>query len=170
MGVLLVAGIAVFVGFLLMALIGVGAPSNVSERPPDAAREDSWLSKLDPEKFAKLLRLLFAELKFSVERSEVDGKMIDLYAIDPTPIKGGPIYVRGVLLAPSGMVGEGEVRGGLDTARAEMVRKTIVATSGRFSEDAKAAAAGNAVDLLDGPEILRLTKKHLPEVAAARGL
>jgi restriction endonuclease len=168
MGVLLIAGVSVFIGFLLIALIGRTAPENVANLPPGAVIEHGWLSQLGPNDFAKLLALLFAELKFDVERNEVDGKMIDLFAVNPTPITGGRIYVRGVYQAPLGMVGEEEVRIAVDTARAEMAGKAIVATSGGFTDEAKAAAAGNSVDLLDGAEILRLTKKHLPGVAVAR--
>ncbi len=169
MGVLLIAGISVFVGFLLIALIGRTAPESV-EVPEGMVIEHGWLAQMGADNFAKLLALLFAELKFDVERSEVEGNTVDLFAVNPTPITGGRIYVRGVYQAPLGMVGEDEVRVALDTARAEMAGKAIVATSGGFTAEAKAAATGNPIDLLDGPEILRLTKKHLPSVAVARRL
>ena len=170
MGVLLIAGVGVLVGFVLIALIGRSAPENTLEPIDGATSEHSWLSQMGASSFAKLLGLLFSELKFDVERTEVEGNMIDLLAVNPTPITGGRIYVRGVYQAPLGMVDENEVRVALDTARAEMAGKAIVATSGGFTEAAKAAAAGNPIDLLDGAEILRLTKKHLPGVAVARKL
>ena len=170
MGVLLIAGIAVLVGFLLIALIGRSAPEANSDAAAGTVIEHAWLGQLGPENFAKLLGLLFSELKFDIERSGVDGNMVDIFAVNPTPITGIRIYVRGVYQAPLGMVGEEEVRVAIDTARAEMAGKAIVATSGGFSEEAKAVGSGNPVDLLDGAELHRLTKKYLPSVAVARHL
>jgi hypothetical protein len=170
MGVLLIAGGAVLLGFLLIALVGRTAPESAPHLPGEAPIEHEWLGQMGPDSFARLLGLLFAELKFDIERNEVDGKMVDLLAVNPTPITGGRIYVRGVYQPPLGMVDEDEVRAALDTARAEMAGKAIVATPGSFTTQAKAAAEDNPVDLLDGPELLRLTKKHLPGVAVARRL
>lgn len=170
MGVLLIAGVSVIVGFFLIALIGRTDPETAANQPAGTVIEHAWLSQLGPENFGKLLTLLFSELKFDIERSGIDGNMVDILAVNPTPITGSRIYVRGVYQAPLGMVGEEEVRVALDTARAEMAGKAIVATSGGFTAEAKAAGAGNPVELLDGVELLRLTKKHLPGVAVARHL
>lgn len=170
MGVIVVAAGAILVGFFLILLIGHTAPKNAPAPPGGAAIEHGWLSEIGADKFAKLLALLFEALRFDVERTTVDAGMVDLFAVNPTPITGGRIYVRGVYQPPMGLVGEEEVRIAIDTARAEMVGKAIIATPGGFTADARAAAEGNPVDLLDGPELLRLTKKHLPGVAVRQGV
>jgi len=39
---------------------------------------------------------------------------------------------------------------------------------GRFSTDARDTAKGNPVDLLDGDDLARLMRKHLPQAFATR--
>ena len=46
--------------------------------------------------------------------------------------------------------------------------KALVATGGGFSPEARAAAEGAPLELLDGATLLSLVKKHLPPVAVAR--
>jgi hypothetical protein len=49
-----------------------------------------------------------------------------------------------------------------------MAGKALVATGGGFSPEARAAAEGAPLELLDGASLLSLVKKHLPPVAVAR--
>lgn len=58
----------------------------------------------------------------------------------------------------------------LETARAAMAGKALVATVGRFSPNAQALALEAPLELLDGPALLGLVRKHLPQVAAAQTL
>jgi hypothetical protein len=112
--------------------------------------------------------MLFAELKFEVEDARFFENVVDLFAVNPTPITGGRVYIRGVAHPPLGVVGEEEVRVALDTARAEMAGKALVATGGVFSVEARAAAEGAPLELLDGVTLMGLIKKHLPPIAVAR--
>ena len=166
-----IAGLAL--GFLVILLISLSAP-----RPQDSLDASSdgaatgiahgWISRLDAEQLARLLSMLFGELKYEVEDTRVGDGVVDLFAVNPTPITGGRIYVRGIAHPPLGVVGEEEVRTALDTARAEMAGKALVATGGVFSPEARAAAEGAPLELLDGATLLTLIKKHLPPVAVAR--
>lgn len=168
MAVFLIAGVGVLVGFFLIALMGSrpsDAPLNAEGVP---APEHAWMGSMGAEDFGKLLSLLFAELKFDVEKADVREEAVDLFAVNPTPITGGRIYVRGVYRPPLGMVGEEEIRIALETARAEMAGKAVVATPFSFTPEARAAASGAPIDLLDGAQILKLLKKHLPPIAVAR--
>jgi restriction system protein len=155
-------------GFLVILMLSFATP-----RPQGAAQagDDSgagWIAQLDAGELGRLLGMLFAELKFEVEDSRVSEGTVDLFAKNPTPITGGRVYIRGVAHPPLGVVGEEEVRVALDTARAEMVGKALVATGGVFSPEAKSAAEGAPIELLDGPALLALIKKHLPPIAVAR--
>src|SRR5207245_10988955 len=101
------------------------------------------------------------------ERTERGAATVDLFANDPTPIKGGRIYVHGVLGSEGAVEGD-EVRNLIDTARAELVGKGILVTLGRFSTDARDTAKGAPVDLLDGDDLAKLMRKHLPQSYATR--
>lgn len=165
MSIILIGFVALAIGFVLIAFISRAAPSASALA---AASGDNWIARLSPEEFQRLLTSLFGEMKFDVESSSLRGGDVDLFAVNPTPITGARIYVRGVFHPPLGMVGEDEVRIALETARAEMAGKAIVVTPGGFTADAKASAKGTPVDLLDGTALLGLVKKHLPQTAAER--
>ncbi|MFZ5468768.1 MAG: restriction endonuclease [Myxococcota bacterium] len=170
MGIVVIGLGALLLGFLLILLISATAPKPeelaAGGSMPEAPH--SWIGRLDAEEMGKLLSMLFAELKFEVEDSRILDNVVDLFAVNPTPITGGRVYIRGVTHPPLGMVGEEEVRVALDTARAEMAGKALVATGGIFSAEAKAAAAGAPLELLDGPVLWGLVKKHLPPIAVAK--
>ncbi|MHB1844944.1 MAG: restriction endonuclease [Deltaproteobacteria bacterium] len=167
--VLIVAFFALCVGFLLIAFISRTAPAAAGLDQAGAGPE-AWLGRLRPDELQKLLSLLFAEMKFEIESSSLRAGDVDLFAVNPTPITGARIYVRGVAHPPLGRVGEEEIRIALETARAEMAGKAIVVTPGGFTPEARASASGTPVDLLDGAALLGLVKKHLPQVAAEKHL
>jgi restriction endonuclease Mrr len=170
MGILIVAVLATLVGFALIFLIGRGQPVSPAA-PENLGRGDStetaWVRKYGAEGLQRLLVTLFTEMGFQPERSERGSASVDLFANDPTPIKGGRIYVHGVL-GQDGPVEGDEVRNLIDTARAEYVGKGVLVTLGRFSTDARDTAKGNPVDLLDGDDLARLMRKHLPQAFATR--
>jgi hypothetical protein len=166
-----IAGLAL--GFIVILLISLTSPRQRDSA--DAGGNGSarsvahgWISRLEAEELARLLTMLFGELKYEVQDTRVGDGVVDLFAVNPTPITGGRIYVRGIAHPPQGTVGEDEVRVALDTARAEMAGKALVATGGVFSPEARAAAEGAPVELLDGATLLTLIKKHLPPIAVAR--
>lgn len=164
---------AIVVGFLLIALAGA-RPSAEERRfagaPLGLSSEDAWLAQVGAESFERMLAMLFSEMKFEVSKVSHTGTLVDLWAENATPITGVRLYVRGVYAPPLGMVGEDEVRWAIDTARAEHAGKGIVVTPGQFTDEARAAAAGASVDLVDGRELAKLLRKHLPQVAAAKKL
>jgi len=165
-----IAGLAL--GFIVILLISLTAPRE-EDAPGDgdgAGRNlaHGWISRLSADQLARLLTMLFSELKYEVEDTRIGDGVVDLLAVNPTPISGGRIYVRGIAHPPLGIVGEDEVRGALDTSRAEMAGKALIATGGVFSPEARAAAEGVPLELLDGATLLSLIKKHLPPIAVAR--
>ena len=173
MGILLVAGGATVVGFLLILLIGKGQPVSPAaiDKPGGAApTELEWVRGFGIEGFQRLLLTLFTEMGFNAERSERGQSTVDLYANDPTPIKGGRLYVRGVLAQAGVPLGDDEVRNLIEAARAESVGKGVLVTLGDFTGEARDAARGNPVDLVDGRALAVLMKKHLPQAYATRKL
>jgi restriction system protein len=171
MGILLIGVGALVIGFVLILLISITAPrpeDSGSDGAPDIDSPHGWIARLDAQSMGRLLTELFGELKYEVEDARYQGNVVDLFAVNVTPITGGRIYIRGVCHPPLGTVGEEEVRGALDTARAEMAGKALVATGGVFSAEARAAADGVPLELLDGPALMTLIKKHLPPIAVAK--
>ncbi|HYR56898.1 MAG TPA: restriction endonuclease [Myxococcaceae bacterium] len=164
-----IAGLAL--GFIVILLISLTAPREAESSEADGAGRNlahGWISRLSADQLARLLTMLFSELKYEVEDTRIGDGVVDLLAVNPTPISGGRIYIRGIAHPPLGIVGEDEVRGALDTSRAEMAGKALIATGGVFSPEARAAAEGVPLELLDGATLLSLIKKHLPPIAVAR--
>lgn len=173
MSLVIVAVGATILGFLLMLLIGKGHP--VSPAAPDPAPLEgktdlSWVRSHGVAGFQRMLMTLLSEMGFDPERSELGPGTVDLYAVDPTPIRGGRIFVHGVMGDANVPVNGEYVISLLDTARAESAGKAVLVTLGRFSSDAREAARGNPIDLLDGDELAALVKKHLPQAYATRSL
>jgi hypothetical protein len=169
MSIVLIGIVGLALGLIIILLISIAAPRESAI--PGSELADSpygWIARLDANDLGKLLSMLFSELKFEVDDTRIGSGVVDLFATNPTPITGGRIYIRGISHPPLGIVGEDEVRVALDTARAEMVGKALVATGGMFSAEAKAAATGAPLELLDGPTLMGLIKKHLPPIAVAR--
>jgi hypothetical protein len=171
MGILIVAVVATAIGFLLILLIGRGQPISPAA-PENLARDGhggmSWVRGFGVEGFQRLLLTLFTEMGFNPERSERGPTTVDLFANDPTPIRGGRLYVHG-LFGQSGVPTDAdEVRNMIETARAEFVGKGVLVTLGTFTSDARDAAKGNPVDLVDGDELSRLVRKHMPQAFAQR--
>ncbi len=171
MGILVVAVLATCLGFVLILLIGRNQP--ISPASPqfaglEVATDLAWVREFGIEGFQRLLLTLFAEMGFNAERSERGAASVDLYALDPTPIRGGRIYVHGVLGVPGQALEADEVRNLIETARGELIGKGVLVTLGRFTSEARDTAKGNPIDLLDGDELAKLVKKHLPQAYATR--
>lgn len=170
MGILLVAGVATGIGFLLILLIGKGQPVSPAS-PENLVREGhgemAWVRGYGIEGFQRLLLTLFTEMGFHPERSERGRTTVDLFANDPTPIRGGRLYVHG-LFANREPTDADEVRNMIESARAEFVGKGVLVTLGTFTTDAQEAARGNPIDLIDGDALARLVRKHLPQAFAQR--
>jgi restriction system protein len=166
--ILLIGVGGIFLGFLVIALLSFATPRVDGPTVPQGDEAAAWIAQMDAAELGRLLTQLFAELKFEVEDSRVNESTVDLFAKNPTPITGGRVYIRGVAHPPLGVVGEEEVRVALETARAEMVGKALVATGGVFSPEARSGAEGAPIELLDGAALMALIKKHLPPIAVAR--
>jgi hypothetical protein len=168
MGILLVALIATAIGFALILFIGRNQPVSPASSE-NLAREGlsdmAWVRGYGIEGLQRLLLTLFTEMGFRAERSERGAQSVDLFVNDPTPIRGGRLYVHGDLGAPTDAE---EVRNAIETVRAESVGKGVLVTLGNFTTEAREAAKGNPVDLIDGDELGKLVRKHLPQAFAQK--
>lgn len=171
MGILIVAVVATLVGFFLILLIGRNQPVSPAA-PANLAAEGrgdlAWVRGYGIEGFQRLLLTLFTEMGFHAERSERGARSVELFANDPTPIRGGRLYVHGIFGAAGAVTDADEVRSMIESARAELVGKAVLVSLDGFSSDARDAARGNPIDLIDGDALGKLVKKHLPQAFAQR--
>lgn len=169
--ILLVALFATGVGFLLMLLAGRGRrPEGGAGQSEGEADDLSWVRGHGTDGLHRLLAALLREMGFEVERREPGGGSADFHAVDPTPIRGGRVYVHGVVARPGVPVDAAEVRALAEAVRAEALGKALFVTLGRFTDEARQAAQGCPLELIDGTALAALVKKHLPQVHATRTL
>lgn len=169
--VLLLVAVATALGLLVILLAGRGqrvSPAAPGAAPLPGSGELDWVRAAGRAGYRRLLEGLFGEMGFTAEPGGAGGDDVEFIAVDPAPIRGGRVLVQGVLASPGVAVDGDAVRALLDTARAESVGRAVLVTPGRFSEDAREAARGNPVDLIDGEALAALLKKHLPQAYATR--
>jgi restriction endonuclease Mrr len=169
--IVIVVVAATVVGFLLILLAGSGKPVSPAASVGahgEASTDLAWVRTYGVEGFERMLLTLFSEMGFTAERSDRGQGTVDFYAVDPTPIRGGRIYVRGVFDDHAEPLDAEEVLTLIDTARGEYVSKAVLVTLGRISDEARDTAKDNPVDLLDGAALATLVKKHLPQAYATR--
>lgn len=171
MGTLLLGLGAVLLGFLLIALLSLTAPSSKaaggSGSLPGAERGSgaSWLAALPSPQLAGLVAELLAELKVDVLETRALPEGFELLAVNPSPLTGGRLYIRG-LWGGVEPVDEEAARTALDAGRAEGVSKVVVFAR-VFTEAARAVQDEGALELVDCPALERLVERYLPAHAAA---
>jgi restriction endonuclease len=163
--------VAAAVGFVLILLAGRGqpvSPASLGSASAEEAADLAWVRTNGLEAFDRLLRRLFEEMGFEPGSSERTETTVAFWANDPRPIRGGRIYVHGVLAEPGASLDGDEVRALADAARGEAAGKAVLVTLGGFSEDAREAAKDQPLELVDGGSLAELVRKHLPQVHATR--
>jgi hypothetical protein len=168
---LVLVAIAAAVGFVLILLVGRGQPVSPAASPtaaPEERADLAWVRGLGLPGLERLLRRLFEEMGFEPGPAERTASAVAFWATDPRPIRGGRVYVHGVLAAPGARVDGDEVRALVDAARGEAAGKAVLVTLGGFSEDAREAAKDQPMELVDGDAFAELVKKHLPQAYATR--
>lgn len=171
MSLLVLALVATAAGVLVAALAGSGRARRGPPPAPDGAAADlAFVHARGAEGLDRLLRRLFAELGWEVERGDRSDRAVDLVMVDPTPLRGGRAYVRGVRAGPGGAVDADDVRTALDVARAEGLGKVVLITTARFSAEAREAAREEPIELVDGEALVALVRRHLPQAWATREL
>lgn len=173
MSLLVLVAVATLLGFALILLAGRGrrvSPAATSATAEPDGEDLAWIRAQGVEGLQRTLRRLFTEMGFDTGEGERGEDSVTFHAVDPTPIRGGRVYVQGVL-APTGVVvGGDEVRAVLDAARGESVGKAVLVTLGRFGPEAREAAREAPVELVDGEALAALLRKHLPQAWATRSL
>jgi len=157
-------------GFALILLLGRGqGTSPAASAPAGGDGELEWVLARGPDGLERLLRMLFGEMGFEVERADrAAGGGVDLVAVDARPIRGGRVWVHGAWPSPGEAVDGEAVRALLDAARGEAAGKAVLVTLGRFTAEAREAARDAPVELVDGAELAALVKRHLPQAWATR--
>ncbi len=169
MGTPLFAALIALALFVLLALFARGGPTEAQSAgalPPEIA----GILRLTLTELGSVSARLFNELGFSILSQDERPDRVDLRVEDPTPVTGQRAYIRCVPPPESGAVQSAEVQAALDTARGEHLTKAVVITPGPFSDEARLVSQGAAVELIDGVQLARLLRQHLPDVANRLGL
>lgn len=165
--VLVTVAAALAVGIALIALAGRGRGARAPVGPV-ALGELAWVREGGAPALERLLVALLGAMGYEAGATSRGEGWVDLQAVDPAPIRGGRLHVRGLLAAPGEPLSADEVRAVVDAARGDGAGKAVLATLGALSGEARAAAEGAPVDLLDEPALAALVRRHLPQVAATR--
>jgi restriction endonuclease Mrr len=159
------------VGFLLILLVGRGqrlSPASPAGQGGGDVAEIAWVRPHGVDGFERLLLRVFEEMGFQPGPCEKTDDTVAFWAIDPTPIRGGRIYVHGIFSPPGVAVDGDDVRGLADASRAELAGKAVLVTVGRFSDDARDAARDQPIDLVDGEALAELVRRYLPQAHATQ--
>jgi hypothetical protein len=165
---LVLAVVIVVALFLFLALFARGGPTETIRAGTDP--ETAGLRNLSLAELGSIVARLFGELGFNVVRTEDKPDRVDLTVVDPTPVTGQSFYIRCLAIPEAGAVQSAEVQAALDTAKGENLAKAIVVTPGRFSDEARLVSQSSTLELIDGPALAQLLRKHLPDVANRLGI
>jgi restriction endonuclease Mrr len=153
---------AIGAGFLLILLIAVGSP-----RPPPIdlkrASGGSPLVELDAEQLGKLVMTLLDHLGLEMDRAQ-GGKneIVEIYAINPTPLTGGKVLIHCVLPPPDTGTITGPMIGSFIRAvRSAYVTKGLFFTTGTFTADARLAAEDAPIEIFDRDQLQAMIDRHL---------
>ena len=157
--------IAAILGFAAFVSLGLWG-----RRRPDAIHRDPLVGALLAEPQESLLRLVQSVLAgmgmtSSVKALGRDG--VDLLAERTGALGPEKLYVR-VATPRSGWVDQSEVQAAMDTARWGYQGRAILICPGEFSSAARHRAAGEALELVDGPRLVELARERAPDALPAR--
>jgi hypothetical protein len=159
----------------LISLIKASAPvENAPARARDVAGGTidppvplplARLRALPVPEFTRLAVHLLEELGFDIKTDPApvaDGSEY-FVAVNPEPIKGGKFIVECWARPFGNLVDSPRVLALIDSVKAEGAAKGLYLTPWEFSQEASTAAATGPIDLLDGPALVKVLAKKLPD-------
>lgn len=162
MAVLVLLFGSVGLGFFLIFLIGATSPP----APHIDLHEQSGgspLVDLDAEQLGKVVAVLLDKMGLELDRASggKDG-VLEIRAINPTPITGGSILVHCLPAPPeTGRVDGLMVNRFLRAVRSAYVSKGLLFTSGTFTPDARLEAEDAPIELFDREQMQKLIDEHI---------
>lgn len=145
---IILAALGTILLFVLLALFSRGGRAENIHRPARA------VSAEELAQFPQRVRQLILQQGMIVERTDFTPRgSVDLLARDPRPLFGFQLYVR--IFGQSGgePVGAAEVQAAADRLKEGFHKAALISWNG-FTDEARAAADGSAVELLDGELLL----------------
>ncbi|MCK6549546.1 restriction endonuclease [Myxococcota bacterium] len=147
-------------GFLLILLIAVTSPKPA---PVDLRAEsnNSPLVELDAEELGKLVVAILEKMGLEIERiTGGANEIIEIRALNPTPITGGTFFVHCLPAPPTGRIDGPMVGRFIRAMRSAYVSKGLLFTTGTFTPDGRLAADDAPVELFDRDQILKLVDQY----------
>ncbi|HEX5038198.1 MAG TPA: restriction endonuclease [bacterium] len=159
MGVLIVAFLAVGVGFGLIFLLAFADKQsrkrNAGKRPePDLAKPQ----------FEKACVEIIERMKLEIhDIQRTDDDNLDIRAKNPAPVVGGEFFIRCVYLPDGGRIEAAEIIEMSNVIVQDRLSKGIFMTNGRFTEDLPAIGELAPIEFIDGAR-LKAISADLPMV------
>lgn len=158
---------ALFVGLLLIGLLSRFAhnvprvDTRAESETPDAR------PPIPSAEFERTLRALLPALGVEILSVSTDESgTLEMTCLDPRPVTGGRLLVRASCVTTGGQVDAAEVLAFAESVRGDMgALKGIDIAAAGFTDEAYAALAATPalVELIDGPRLLDLVRKYVPE-------
>jgi len=162
MGVIFLLGGAVMFGFFLIFLIGATAPK---PQPIDLkqASGGSRLVELDAVQLGKVVAVLLDKMGLELDSAKGGkGGILEIIAINPTPVTGGKILVHCIPAPPeTGRVDGPAVLKFIRAVRSAYVSKGLMFTTGEITPDGRLDAEDAPVELFDRDQLAVLIDEHL---------
>jgi restriction endonuclease Mrr len=155
--VLIVAGLAIAVGFALIFLLAVADKQsrrkNVRSAEPEMSRSQ----------FEKACVEILERMKLDIhDIQRTDDDNLDIRARNPAPVVGGEFFIRCVYL-PEGRIESAEILEMSNVIVQDRLSKGIFMTNGRFTEDLTAISELAPIEFIDGAR-LKAISSNLPMV------
>lgn len=165
MGLLILAGGALGLGFLLILLIARYAPPINGQSIPGRARAAPPGDRpmMPYMAFRALIVDLLEAINFEVVQPLDGNDELDIYCRNPEPLRGGRYIIYAVLNPADGVVDAPKLYRLRDLVRAEGAAKGILMTPFRIAEEKIGSLEEVSLEMVAGPELRKLIEKHLPD-------
>jgi restriction endonuclease Mrr len=162
---------ALFLGLLLIAILSRFAHNvpRVDRRATEGERLDER-PPIPPAEFERTVNALVSAVGLEILSVSTDANgSVEMTCCDPKPLTGGRILVRASRGTSAGQVDAADVLAFAESVRGDMgaLKGIHIALAG-FTDEAYAARAASpaAIELIDGPKLIELVRKHVPDRVA----
>lgn len=162
MALLLLALLAIMLGFCVIALARGATPtSSVEQETSRPTDEDlARIERMDVDRLEEIIGRLVERMGMKILDTEfVEDDAVDILAEDPRPLIGAQ-WIFHAVAVPGGVVDTPQVLALGDAVRAARAAKGIFVTNGFFTDDAVSSAGDQPLELVNRDRFRDLLAEH----------